>query len=121
MTSLDADHFRTRLLDDRRRVADALEYLHLENPGSMEDEAEEMPLDNHLAETATVTLDRQIDYSLEEHSAHVLADIDAALQRIDGGTFGTCVTCGKPIPPERLEAIPYAAQCIDCRRQEERG
>ena len=68
-----------------------------------------------------MTLDRQMDYSLEEASNHVLAAIDAALERIDGGTYGTCTTCGKPVGDDRLEAIPYATQCIDCRRREERG
>ena len=51
----------------------------------------------------------------------MLAAIDAALERLDAGTYGTCVTCGKPIGEDRLEAIPYAAQCIECRSREERG
>jgi RNA polymerase-binding protein DksA len=51
----------------------------------------------------------------------VLAEIDEALQRIEDGTFGTCRTCGQPIAPDRLEAMPWATQCIDCKRKEERG
>jgi DnaK suppressor protein len=43
------------------------------------------------------------------------------LLRIEAGTFGTCGRCGKPIAEERLEAIPYANRCIDCKRLEERG
>jgi len=80
-----------------------------------------MPIDNHLAETATATLDREIDYTLEENSEHVLAGIDAALERIDDGTFGKCVTCGREIAEDRLAAIPWATQCIDCKRRDERG
>ena len=89
----------------------------------LEDETEEIvgSSDNHLAETASVTLDREIDYSLEENSEQVLRAIDGALRRIDEGTFGICETCGQPISEERLEAIPYATQCIDCRRKGERG
>ena len=41
--------------------------------------------------------------------------------KFDAGTYGTCETCGRPISEERLEAIPYATQCIDCRRRGERG
>ena len=119
--ALDTARFRQELLEKRRRVADALEYLHKENPGSIEDETEEMPIDNHLAETASVTLDREIDYTLEELDEHVLASIDAALARVDDGTFGRCVTCGTDIAEERLAAIPWATQCIDCKRREERG
>jgi DnaK suppressor protein len=117
---IDAARFRNELLAERRRVLDAIEYLQKENPGSIEDETEEMPIDNHMAETATVTLDREIDYTLEENSEHVLGEIDAALQRIEDGTFGTCVTCGQEIGEDRLSAIPWATQCIDCKRREER-
>jgi RNA polymerase-binding protein DksA len=117
----DPARFRDELLAERRRVLDAIEYLHKENPGSLEDETEEMPIDNHLAETATATLDREIDYTLEENSEHVLAAIDSALTRIEEGSFGQCVTCGKEIGDDRLAAIPWATQCIDCKRREERG
>ena len=112
---------KSRLLEERARVTAAIEYLHLENAGSMEDEGEEAGIGNHLAETASATLDREIDYSLEENSTHVLAAIDAALGRIESGAYGMCVSCGAPIDAERLRAIPYTTHCIDCRRREERG
>ena len=118
---VDVEVFRQVLLEERRRVIDAIEYLHEENPGSMEDEGAEVPLDNHLAETATLTLDREIDYTLEENSAQVLAEIDTALARIEAGTFGICAHCGRPISIGRLEALPWATLCIDCKREEERG
>ena len=118
---MNAERFRKLLLEERQRVAHAIEYLHEENPGSMEEETEDVRSDNHLAETASITLDREIDYSLEENSEHVLASIDAALERIEAGTFGICASCGRPIGEERLEAIPYATKCIECKRREERG
>lgn len=117
----DAERYRKLLLEERKRVAAALEYLHEENAGSMRDEADEAAIADNLAETASVTLDREIDYSLEEASSHVLAAIDEALVRLDEGSYGNCVTCGRPIGDDRLGAIPYATQCIECRRQEERG
>jgi RNA polymerase-binding protein DksA len=123
VTTIDADRFRTMLEEERRRVADAISYLHEENPGSIEDETEEIvgATDNHLAETASVTLDREIDYSLEENSEQVLEAIEAALARIDDGTYGRCRTCGREIAEERLEAVPWATQCIEDKRKEERG
>jgi RNA polymerase-binding protein DksA len=124
MTSVDVEHFRQTLLEERRRIVAAIEYLHEENPGSLEDETGELvsgSVDNHMGDTATATFDRELDYTLEENSEHVLAAIDAALRRIDDGTFGTCRSCGKPIAPERLQAIPWTTQCIDCRRREERA
>ena len=123
MSAVDTAHFRGILEEERQRVVDAISYLHEETPGSLADETEEITGagDNHLGETATATLDREIDYSLEENSEQVLKSIDGALQRIANGTFGICETCGLPISEERLEAIPYATQCIDCRRKGERA
>ena len=97
-------------------MLDAIEYLHKENPGSIEDETDDETTDNHIAETATVTVDREIDYTLEENSEHVLTEIEGALKRIEAGTYGVCVNCGKPIAEERLAAIPWATYCIDCKR-----
>ena len=106
-------------MEERRRVLDAIEYLQKENPGSIEEETEDETQDN-LAETATATLDREIDYTLEENSEHVLREIEGALARIEQGTYGTCVNCERPIAEERLAAIPWATHCIDCRRLQER-
>jgi RNA polymerase-binding protein DksA len=120
-TTIDTAHFKQRLLDERARVQEALDYLHEENAGSMEDEREEIPSDNHPADLATSTVEREIDYTLEENEERVLAAIDTALERIEAGRFGTCRTCGQPIAIERLEAVPYTTQCIGCKRKEERG
>jgi RNA polymerase-binding transcription factor len=121
VVAVDVERFRQLLEEERRRVVDAIEYLHKENPGSIEDETEDQSSDNHMAETATATLDREIDYTLEENSEHVLEAIEAALKRIEDGTYGACVNCGKPIAEERLAAIPWATHCIDCKRLQERG
>ena len=118
---IDIDHFKQRLLDERARVQEALDYLHEENSGAIEDEREEIPSDNHPADLATSTVDREIDYTLEENEERVLAAIDAALKRIEDSTFGTCRSCHQEIAIERLEALPYTTQCIDCKRREEHG
>ena len=122
MSAIDTDHFRKLLLEERRRVAAAIENLQEDHAGTLSDEAgEETAYDNHLADTATETYDRELDYSLEENSEHVLAEIDAALKRIEDGTYGICSSCGEPIAEERLEAVPWTTQCIDCKRKEERS
>jgi RNA polymerase-binding protein DksA len=123
VTGIDTERFREALLDERRRVEHALATLRDEHRGSLDEEVEEIAAtsDNHLAETATATLGREIDYTLGENSGHVLAAIDAALKRIEEGTYGTCVSCGDQIRYERLEATPWAALCIDCKRKAEGG
>ena len=119
--TVDTERFRTRLQDERRRVESALDNLRHENAGSMDDEVDESRLGNHMAETASVTTDREIDYSLEENEERVLAAIDAALGRIDAGTYGRCERCGREIEELRLDAIPWATLCIDDKRRDERG
>ena len=120
-TTIDTEHFRKRLQEERKRVKEAIDYLHEENPGSVQDETQDSTADNHPADVATVTFDRELDYSLEENEGRLLAAIDAALARIEEGTFGICRTCAQPIAEERLEALPWTTQCIDCKRKEERG
>jgi len=123
VTSIDTERFRATLLEERKRVEHALASLRDQHPGSLDEEVEEIAAasDNHLAETATATLGREIDFTLGENSGQVLADIDSALKRIDDGTYGTCVGCGQEIPLQRLEANPAASLCIDCKRRAEGG
>jgi RNA polymerase-binding transcription factor DksA len=117
VTSVDGSEFRDRLLEERERLVNAARYLHQENPGSMEDELGEISGggagDNHLADMATVTYDRELDQGLEEGVQQTVEQIDAALECIEAGTYGTCEICGKPIATERLRAIPWATRCID--------
>ena len=119
--TLDTEHFKQRLLEERQRAQEARDYIHEESRGQLEDEREEIQSDNHPGDMATSTFDRELDYTLEENVERALAAIDAALQRIEDGTYGTCETCGEPIGTERLEALPWTTQCIDCKRREERG
>ena len=124
MSTLDVEHFRRLLQEKREGVTAALDNLQRENHRSLEEETGELvsgSADQHLADTATETVEREIGNTLEEHDVRLLDAIDAALARIEAGTYGKCVNCGAPIPEERLEAIPWATLCLDCTRKEERG
>ena len=121
MSPIDTNRFRQLLTEERQRVQAAIDNIHHENPGSMEEETgEQTHFDQHLADAATVTFDRELDYTLEENAETLLARIDAALKRIDDGTYGTCRVCGREIAPERLEARPWTDLCIDDARKLER-
>lgn len=122
MTSVDTEHFRAALLEERQRVEHAIATLRAEHPGSLDDEVEEVndsASGDHLADAATATLGREIDYTLGDNAEQVLSEIDAALKRMDEGTYGICTNCGTEIPAERLEANPWASLCIDCKRRAE--
>lgn len=69
------------------------------------------------AAAATHVFEQQRDLALRERSRAELERVEAALRRLDDGTYGTCESCGNPIAPERLEAIPWSATCIDCARK----
>jgi DnaK suppressor protein len=73
------------------------------------------------AAAASQVFAQQRDLALRDRSEQQLAAIDAALVRLDDGTYGTCVRCRLPIAPERLDALPWAAHCIECRRIVARG
>jgi DnaK suppressor protein len=123
VSTIDTSEFRTLLEQERERITSAIEYLHEENPGNMEDEVGELAgrgSDNHLGDMASVTFDRELDQGLEEGAQQTLDQIDRALKKIDDGTYGTCERCGKPIGEERLRARPWATLCIDDQRLADR-
>ena len=73
------------------------------------------------AAAATQVFEQQRDLALRDRAAQQLELVDAGLARLDAGTFGTCLRCGKAIAPARLEALPWAAHCIDCQAVVDRG
>ena len=73
------------------------------------------------AAAASQVFEQQRDLALRDRNAQHLEQVEAALARLADGTFGACVRCGRPIAPERLDALPWAAYCIDCQRIVGRG
>jgi DnaK suppressor protein len=68
------------------------------------------------AAAASHVFEQQRDLALRERAQQQLALVDAAIARLDAGTFGRCLRCGKQIAPERLEALSWAEHCIECAR-----
>ncbi|MDR2493931.1 MAG: TraR/DksA family transcriptional regulator [Spirochaetaceae bacterium] len=73
-----------------------------------------------LADIASDDIDRKMIEAIGSQELKRLKLIDSALTRIQQGKYGLCVKCGKRIPQDRLEAIPYALMCIECKTKEER-
>jgi DnaK suppressor protein len=121
---LDVDRFRELLVTQREQISRALVAIHADSSTSLEEATGELnssSMDDHLGDLASETHDREVEYGLEENADEVVAEIDAALKRIDDGTYGICTACGNPIAPERLEARPWATLCIDDQRRREQG
>jgi RNA polymerase-binding protein DksA len=72
------------------------------------------------ADVAADVIDRTLLNALGAQDANRLQQIDNALDRINQGTYGRCVKCGKEIPQERLEVLPYALMCVNCASAQER-
>jgi DnaK suppressor protein len=68
------------------------------------------------AAAASQVFAQQRDLALRDRADQQLALVEEALARLDAGTFGICVRCREPIATDRLEALPWAARCIDCQR-----
>ena len=116
--SIDTDHFRRELVQARERLQKTIEHHDIGN-ASLEEETGELlsAADNHLADAATDTYERELDEGLEEDARGQLRQVETALARIESGEYGTCEVCGKEIPVERLEAMPAATLCIDDARR----
>ena len=78
-----------------------------------------MPID--MAELGTGNFDQELTLSLVGNGKDALGQIDAAIERINGGSYGRCEVCGGKIAKSRLDAIPYAAHCIRCASQRAEG
>lgn len=103
---------RAALIAEREQVLAELAGIEVAGPGQMTYGSQ--------AAAATHVFEQQRDLALRDRDQQHLAAIDDALARLDAGTYGTCTSCGKPVAPERLEALPSAALCIDCQRQARR-
>jgi DnaK suppressor protein len=71
--------------------------------------------DEESGEGDTLAVERERDLALSAQARVAIEEIDAALAKIDSGTYGVCEQCGERIPKERLRALPYARLCVKCK------
>jgi RNA polymerase-binding protein DksA len=117
--TIDTEHFRAELLEQRGRLLGTIKHHDIGNSSLIEETGELMSSssDNHLADTASETYERELDEGLEDDAREQLRQVDEALARIEAGTYGLCSACGREIPVERLEAVPWTTLCIDDARK----
>jgi RNA polymerase-binding transcription factor len=116
--SIDLGRRRAELLDLRTRVLGAAQDI---VEGDVDDgELSSAGGDQHIADHAGDLVDREVDESLGENADQIVREIDEALERLDDGSYGSCARCGRPIPEDRLDAVPYAILCVSCKQIEER-
>lgn len=77
----------------------------------------EVTFQEGFADSGQSTAEKARVLSIAEGMLETLHEVDIALGRMEAGTYGTCETCGSPIDEERLDARPYARQCMTCKRR----
>ncbi len=114
---LDVEKFKAILLEERRHLIENARRLRRRASDSDQaDESGELSdYDNHPADAATETFEREKEMAINENLDHLLQRVDRALEKIEAGTYGFCDRCGGKIGRERLEALPHAAFCIECQ------
>jgi RNA polymerase-binding transcription factor DksA len=111
---MDKDTARTRLAEERRRLEETRRAAQDLVSGTTEEAVQELATyDQHQADQGTETFERERDTSVLQRVEAQLREVDAALARLEAGTYGLCELCGKPIGDERLEAMPAARYCLE--------
>ena len=105
---------RERLEAEHGRTTERLERLRHEHAGFVEASRDSNADDEHDPEGATIAFERSQVATLARSLSQHLADIEAALARLDAGTYGRCAACGGAIPDARLAARPAALTCVGC-------
>ena len=107
---------RTALLRERATYLDQAASLKAEAEALVEEmEPGDIQFDDESGEGGTVTVDRERDLALSAQAMAAVEEIDHTLVKTDNGTYGICENCGRSIVKARLEALPYARLCIDCK------
>ncbi|MGH9263721.1 MAG: TraR/DksA C4-type zinc finger protein [Acidimicrobiales bacterium] len=121
---MDTDLARQRLADERERLAAVratFDEEGLTEQSENDSVGELSSYDQHQADMGTETFEREKDLSILEQVEAELADVEHALRRLDDGTYGNCEVCGRPIPDERLEAMPATRLCVEHQAEAERA
>ncbi len=123
MTKKELEHYKKLLLKKREELLNEIEYIK-ENSfkKTMKESSGEISAYNfHMADQATDANEREKAFMFAYREDRLIYHIDRALERIKNGTYGLCQECGKPISKDRLEAVPHARLCIECKSKEEQS
>lgn len=110
----DGSAVHARLVEAREAARAQIVALSAEYEGIVEANALIAVDDEHDPEGSNTAFERAHVSALLDRTRDHLAAVDQALERLDRGTYGRCASCGEPIPPERLDALPATVTCVRC-------
>ena len=119
MNKTDTDYFKKLLLQLRTEIAEQLKGTGGLRSNIKESSGETSTISFHLADMGTDTMESEKTFWRASLDSKVLHQIDHALRKIENDEFSLCESCNQPIDRQRLEAIPYAKLCIECKANDE--
>jgi RNA polymerase-binding protein DksA len=117
MTNTDLTLHRERLLALRAKIQG--DTTQMEDNALNKDHSTTTSMPNSMAELGTGNFDQELTLRVLGSEEDALKQIEAAIERIEDGSYGLCDKCGEKIPKVRLDAIPYAAECVRCASEQE--
>jgi DnaK suppressor protein len=107
---------KTHLEQEKKRIQDELAQLTSSAAHPMDERREGSPFGKR-EEEATESMELEKRLAIENRLRSLLAEVERALQKIDQGTYGVCDICNTKIDPARMEALPQAILCLNCRQK----
>ncbi len=113
----DGAKYKRLLVELRDHLIDGVNFLASDNlkRTSRDTSGELSGYSLHMADAGTDNFDREFALSLVSNEQEALYEIEESLKRLEAGTYGICELCEKPIRKERLEAVPFAKNCVQCQ------
>ncbi|HOV15778.1 MAG TPA: TraR/DksA C4-type zinc finger protein [Spirochaetota bacterium] len=117
MTKEQLEHYKELLLKEKDEILKELMESNDSSKNLLENESNNV---NDSVDEATTNITQNILNIVSSKNQQTLLAIDAAMRRITEGSFGKCITCGCDISSNRLEALPWATKCIECKNKDEK-
>ena len=123
MNKKDIQHFEERLIEERLKLLKELGYFEdkIFNDSQRDAAGDLSAYSVHMADQASDAQEREKAYHMASAEGRLLYHIDEAIARVRDGSYGACCACGKKIKKPRLEVVPHARLCIECKKAEENG
>jgi RNA polymerase-binding protein DksA len=121
MKKSDLEKFKKLLLEKRRAMVEEMSGFNTRFDETLKERTGDLSSHSyHMADQGTDAMEREMAAMISSKSGRLVYHIDKALERIEKGEYGKCFNCGKQISIPRLEAVPHASFCIDCKSEEEK-
>jgi DnaK suppressor protein len=109
------ERFKKRLEEDKERLEEQVaDYERVLEEARMTESSSDRSPEPGNAEASSMKLEYAKELSIEQNTLDLLGKANRALERVEAGTYGICESCGKSIPIERLEVLPYSTLCVEC-------